>query len=236
MAVTAETTERESPWWQEFRRGVLTVAPIWAGVVPVGIAIAVSALAAGFTPIETIALSGLVFAGAAQIVAVSLFSGGASLIAIVLTVLFVNLRHVLYGMSLHRQLPERTRPSRPVLAFFLVDESYGIATRDHLDGRGGAAFYMGAGFSFYIVFLLSTVAGVAVGSAVPDTERIGLDFVFPLMFVALIVPLLRSKRHVLVAGSAGVIALCLGQVAGGGVTVLLTTLVAAAFGAWLERS
>ena len=226
----------ESPYWQEFRRGVVTIAPLWAGAVPFGIAIGISAMAAGFSSFEAIALSALVFAGAAQVAVISLFSGGAGLLAITLTALFLNLRHVLYGLSLDRQLGDNPRPSRPILAFLMIDETYGVATRDHMDGRGGHAFFFGASLSVYLVYCLSTITGVLLGSVLPDPERIGIDFIFPLMFVALLVPLLRSRRLVLVAGVAALLALGMGQIASSGTTILVTTVGAASLGAWLERS
>ena len=235
MEIQATSKSQDSVYWSEFRRGVITIAPLWAGAVPFGIAIGISAVAAGFSGFESFALSALVFAGAAQIAVVSLFSGGAGLLAITLTTLMVNLRHVLYGMSLDRQLDAKPRPGRAILAFLMIDETYGVATRDHMDGRGGHAFFFGASLSVYLVYCLSTLAGVLLGSVLPDPESIGIDFIFPLMFVALVVPLLRSRKLVIVAGVAGLLALGLGTFTGGGTTVLITTILAASLGAWLER-
>jgi 4-azaleucine resistance transporter AzlC len=221
---------------QEYRRGVLAIAPLWIAAVPFGVAIGISAKTAGFSSIESVALSVLVFAGAAQIAIISLFSGGAGFVAIILTTLFLNLRHVFYGLSLSRQLETRTRPGRPVLAFFMIDEAYGLTTRDHHEGRGGHAFYFGASSSLYLVYCLSTFAGVLLGSILPEPETIGLDVIFPLLFVGLLVPLLKTRVQLIVAGIAGAMALGLGQVASGGTTILATIVVAATLGAILDRS
>ena len=48
-----------------FRRGFWALAPLWLGVVPFGLAFAVTARAAGLSLLETQALSVFVFAGAA---------------------------------------------------------------------------------------------------------------------------------------------------------------------------
>src|SRR6185437_7585071 len=108
---------------------------------------------------------------------------------IVLTVLALNLRHALYGLSLRRQLGRRTRPPLPLLAFLLTDEAYGVTVRDGLDGGGGPGFLLGAGLSLYGAYNLATLAGVLAGRLLPDPRRLGLDFVFPLTFLALLLPL-----------------------------------------------
>jgi 4-azaleucine resistance transporter AzlC len=236
MATRVERARTNTSYKQEYRRGVLAIAPLWLAAVPFGIAIGVSARTAGFSSFESVALSALVFAGAAQIAIISLFSGGAGVVAIILTTLFLNLRHVFYGLSLNRQFEAGTRPGRPVLAFFMIDEAYGLTTRDHLEGRGGHAFYFGASSSLYLVYCLSTFVGVVLGSVLPEPGTIGLDVIFPLLFAGLLVPLLKTRVQLIVAGTAGAMALVLGQVTSGGTTILVTIIVAAALGAILDRS
>lgn len=219
----------------ELRRGAVAMLPLWMGVAPFGAAFAVIARAGGFGVAETMALSLLVFAGSAQLTTVTLYAAGTAAPAIVLTALLLNLRHVLYAVSLTTFLGRRTRPPRPVLAFFLTDESYGVAVKECLAGRGSAGFLFGASLSLYGCFAVATLAGALLGGLLPDPMSIGLDFIFPLSFLALLLPLLRSRRQVVVAGIAGVAALSLGRVFDGGVTVLLATVLAAAGGVALER-
>jgi predicted branched-subunit amino acid permease len=128
----------------------------------------------------------------------------------------------------------------------LTDEVYGVAVKEQLEGRDARfrdAFLLGAGLSMYASFNLSTLAGALLGSALPGTDRLGLDFIFPLMFLALLVPLLRGPRgasrgvagrRVGVALAAGALALLLGRFVPAGATILLATLAAAALGAWLD--
>lgn len=220
----------------EFQRGVIQVAPVWIGVIPFGIMIGVSSVAAGFSSFEAIAMSAFVFAGAAQAVAISLLSGGAGIIAITITTFFLNLRHILYGMSIDRQLERNTRPGRPVLAFLLIDEAYGITTRDHLEGRGGHAFFFGVSLSFYIVYVLSTATGVLLGSILPDPESLGIDFLFPLIFVGLLVPMLKTRLQLIVVAVAVVTSLLAGMVVDSGNTIVIATVLAAGAGAMLERN
>jgi 4-azaleucine resistance transporter AzlC len=217
------------------RAGFVAMLPLLPGVAPFGLAFALVARAGGFTPLETQALSMLVFAGSAQLATVTLYAGGAGAASIVLATFLLNLRHVLYGLSLAVHLPGQTRPARPLLAFLLTDESYGVTVRAMLDGRGGDAFLFGASSSLYVVFAASTLAGSIAGSALPDPSSIGLDFIFPLSFLALLVPLLRSRRQWIVSATAAAAMFVLSAFLDGGVAVLLAVLVAAGFGVMLER-
>ena len=110
-----------------FRRGFLAIAPLWLGVVPFALAYAVTARSAGLSLVETQALSALVFAGSAQFTAVGLFAAGVGRGEIVLTTLLLNIRHLLYGVSVGRQF-DLSRRERPVAAFFLTDEAFGVAS------------------------------------------------------------------------------------------------------------
>jgi 4-azaleucine resistance transporter AzlC len=241
MIASARTTRRPGSaiderraFRDQFRRGFVAVMPLWPGVVPFGAAFAILARTSGYSAVETQLMSMLVYAGSAQLAMATLYAGGAGAIAIGLTVLVFNLRHVLYGLSADRQMGRDARPRRPILAFFLTDESYGVATREWLAGRGSAAFLFGTGISLYTVYNLATLAGVLFGSLVPDVERSGIAFIFPLSFMALLVPLLRTRRQVLVAAVAAAIALAAGQVLSGGLTILLATIAAALAGTLLD--
>jgi predicted branched-subunit amino acid permease len=80
------------------------MVPPWLGVVPFGLAYAVTARDAGLSLLETQSLSVFVFSGAAQVSAAGLFAAGAAGITIVLTTFLHNIRHVLYGLSLGRSM------------------------------------------------------------------------------------------------------------------------------------
>jgi 4-azaleucine resistance transporter AzlC len=226
----------------EWRRGFLAMVPLWTGVVPFGVTYGVIARQAGFGPIDAQLGSLLVFAGSAQMATVALYEEQAAPLAIVLTALVLNLRHVLYGLSLRRELAAgETRPPRSGLAFFLTDESYGIAVNDAQAASGPSsrparrpdAFLFGASLSLYVVYAAATLAGVTLGALLPDADRLGLDLVFPLSFLALLLPLLRTRRQLAVALSAAALAVALGRL-GGGVAVLGATLGGAALGAALD--
>ena len=123
-----------------FRRGFWAMAPLWLGVVPFALVYAVLARDTGLSLLETQALSALVFAGSAQVSAVGLFGSGAAALEIVSTTFLLNVRHVLYGLSLGRRIP-LSRRQRPVAAYFLTDEAFGVVSAR---GERTLAFLLGA--------------------------------------------------------------------------------------------
>ncbi len=214
-----------------FRSGFRAMTPLWLGVVPFGLAYAVLARDAGLSLVETQALSVLVFAGSAQVSAVGLFGRGAGGLEIVFTTLLLNVRHVLYGLSLGRRVPLTPR-ERVVAAYFLTDEAYGVSV-----ARGARTFpfVLGAELSLFLTWNLATFAGALLGGVIPDPERIGVDFVFPLAFLALLVPLLRRRVDVLVAVVAGALAWLLARGLPGGLPILLAGVAGSLLGALLTR-
>src|SRR5262249_53811080 len=152
-----------------------------------------------------------------------------------LTVLVLNLRHVLYGLSLSRQLATRFRPPLPLLAFLLTDEAYGVTIKDGLDGRGGPRLSLRARLRLYGACNLAPSPRILAATPLHDPQLIGTCFLCRLTFLALLLPLLRNWRQGVVAAISGVAALLLGRVAAGGITILLAAIIAAALGVALER-
>ena len=205
--------------------------PLWLGVAPFAFAYAVLARNTGLSLVETQALSLLVFAGSAQVSAVGLLGRGAGGLEVVLTTFLLNVRHVLYGMSLGRIVP-MTRRERVVGAYLLTDEAYGVSVAA---GARTFPFVLGAEVSLFLVWNVMTLVGALVGGAIPDPERLGVDFVFPVAFIAILVPLLRLRVDVAVAVAAGATAWLLAKVLPGGVPVLGAGVSGALLGAWLSR-
>jgi 4-azaleucine resistance transporter AzlC len=214
-----------------FLAGCQAMAPLWLGVVPFGIAYAVLARDVGLSLVETQALSVLVFAGSAQVSAVGLIGAGAATAEIVLTTFLLNVRHLLYGLALGRRTPLRGW-RRPTAAYFLTDEAFGVVAARP---ERSFAFLLGAELSLFVTWNLSTLSGALVGGAIPDPEELGIDLIFPLAFLALLVPLVRTRVELLVALVSGALAYVLSEALPGGLPILLTGVLGCLLGASLTR-
>jgi 4-azaleucine resistance transporter AzlC len=191
----------------EYRAGVRDSLPVIVGVVPFGLACGIMGVTVGLTPLETVLMSALVFAGAAQFVALTMLGAGpAGWGMIVLATLLINLRHLLMGASLaafvHR-LPVRVKA---LLAFGMVDEVYAL-TMDRVRQKGyDAGYQLGSSLSFFFAWVTSTAAGAFAGGRIADPLAWGLDFAMPAMFLALLIPRLTDKIGAAVCAMAAVVA------------------------------
>ena len=231
---TAEAVVPASTGMSEMRRGALATLPLLPGIFPFGMAYAVSALAAGFSPLETMLISLLVCAGGAQMAFLSVVATGGGPLVAVLTGFLLNLRYLLYGVSLSSWLPRKTRPPRPLLAATMTDEGFALATREERDGRGSTRYLWGANLVLCAAWGVGTLGGLALGQVLPAPETIGLDVIFPLSFIAMLLPLLRTHRDVAVTLIGGLGAFALRGPLGAGPGIVVAVVLAACLGAALD--
>ena len=119
-----------------------------------------------------------------------------------LTTLLLNVRHLLYGLALGRETDLRRR-DRPVAAFFLTDEAFGVIATAK---ERSFPFVFGVELSLFLMWNLATLAGFLAGAAIPDPAELAVDLVFPLAFLALLVPLVRTRAELTVAVASGALA------------------------------
>lgn len=208
--------------------------PIWLGTVPFAVAYAVTARASGLGVWETCFMSLTTFAGASQFAAAGMFGAHAPALGIILTTFLLNARHVLYGLSLSRQLP--MNPAQRLLAAqFLTDEAYGMTVVHGPKDPGGLsfAFLLGAELSLYVSWNLTTLLGALAGSVLPEPEKLGVGVIFPLAFLGLLVPMLTDRLTLLVALVAGLGGWGLSRFLPGGLVVLFAGVGGALLGAAL---
>ena len=212
----------------EFLAGCRDEAPLLLGVAPFGMIYGIAALAAGVPARLAQLASAIVFAGAAQLVIVQMLAAGAGFIPIALTSGLLNLRHVLYSASMAEYVRHLPRRWRLLLAYVLTDEAYAVAVlryqqrhageadqAEHTDSGTPAAdatadlrhwYFLGAGFTLWAGWQLSTAAGLLFGATIPPEWE--LDFAVPLTFIALLTLLLRER-----AGQAAALVAALGALA-----------------------
>jgi predicted branched-subunit amino acid permease len=88
---------------------------------------------------------------------------------------------------------------RNLLSFLLTDQAFAgtlqrFQTSDDL--RANASYFLGSGALLWVIWQLATIAGVLAGQIIPASWQ--LEFVVPLCFLAVLVPLLRDRVSILV--------------------------------------
>jgi 4-azaleucine resistance transporter AzlC len=162
------------------------------------------AVQAGLRPLEVWAMSLLVFAGAAQFVAVPMIAAGTPPLAVILTTYVVNMRHYLMAATLAPAFRRFPRGWLALLAHGVNDESFAVAVARR--NPPDAWTFLGSAVAIAGAFLAGVPVGTELGGLVADPARWGLDFAFPAVFLALVAVQLRRRADWLVAGAAAVVA------------------------------
>ncbi len=191
-----------------FWDGVRAEFPLLIGVFPFGMIYGALALNAGLSALASQMMSSIVFAGSSQFVAAQLVKEGAPGLVIIVTIAVVNLRHMLYSASLAPYLHDLSLRWKILLSYLLTDEAYApAAIKYEKEGvnKHSHWFLLGAGFSLWFTWQVSTGLGVFLGAEIPGW--LPLDFALPLTFIAMVVTALKSKPAIAAALSAGLVAL-----------------------------
>lgn len=189
-----------------FRRGLRAGVPFSVVGFLLAMSFGVLAIQSGLSPVQAVVMSALVHAGSAQFAATSILGAGGALVPAVLAGTLMNARFLAMGIALAPSLPSGP-VTRALQGQAVVDPSWALANRG--DGSFDRHLLMGATVPQYAGWLSGTAVGAFVGDVVGDTDRFGLDAVFPTFFLALLVAELREpgSRGVALVGAAIALAL-----------------------------
>lgn len=215
--------------------GAKGVAPILVGVIPFGLVAGAAVVQAGFGMAESVGMSVIVFAGASQIAATTLFGSGAPLWVALLTALVINSRMFIYGVSIAQYFDKTPGWARPVLGYMLVDQNYASTMTDgrYREDVDVVWYYVGGGAALWIVWQIACVIGAIAGPFIPASW--GLEFTVPLVFLAMLVPAIKDRTAVSVAVVTGVAAAVLVPILPMQSGLIVAILAGMAFGAYLDR-
>jgi 4-azaleucine resistance transporter AzlC len=217
------------------RRLLADSAGIAVSAAGFGFVFGLSAREAGFSPVEAMAMSIIVFGGASQFAAVGYVASGLAWPGILVLTALLNARHLLYSAALRPWLRDVPLPRRAVMAHLLTDEAFALSISHfrrigRTDERG---YWIGAIVATFIPWNLATLGGVVLGAQIPDPGRLGIDVIFPAAMIGLAVGLITGRRELVAAivGSGIAVAVALGSspsigiVAGGIIGPLVALLV-----------
>ncbi|MDC3116841.1 AzlC family ABC transporter permease, partial [Alphaproteobacteria bacterium] len=180
------------------------------GVFPFGVIYGIMAIESGLTPIQAFLMSSIIFGGASQIAFVQLITNASPLGVIVTTVGAINSRHFLYSISMMEYLKTLSIKWRIVLAYLLTDEAYAISIRRFINEPNSPFLHfhlLGTGITLFLSWQISTLTGILLGGDLP--QFLELQFIIPLTFIAIIVPMIKSISTFLVVVTSAFIGLIL---------------------------
>lgn len=121
------TTDLPASPLKDFLTGALHMTPLNLAVVPWAILAGSMAVDSGLTFAQSVAMSAMVFAGAAQLVTLGLLNSGAGVITIIVSVFFITSQHLLYGLTLRPHVRPFSPLQRAGIGFLLTDELFAVS-------------------------------------------------------------------------------------------------------------
>ena len=204
-------------------------------VLLVGTTFGVVARQSGLEPLEIVGMSLLVFAGASQFAMVQLFSQATPAPIVIVSVLFINLRHLLMATSLRPHLGRLPLLWRLLAAYFLTDESFAMATGHFRRGGRSLAYYFTFAMALFVLWNVATVVGIVVGGAMGDPRRFGVDFAITATFLGIVVLAIRRRTDVIIALVAALVAGALALAGASAVAVITAGAIAPLIAVFVRR-
>ena len=178
----------------QFWLGVRMFLPVAISIAAYGVVWGVLAGQAGLSVLEVALMSGLVFAGASQFVALDMWTPGSlPVLSIVIAAGIVNLRMLLMSATLRPLVSHLSLPKQLGAMFFVSDEQWAMTMAEVRKGGGSVAFLLGTGVLSWFAWMGSTLCGRVLGAFIDDPTRYGLDFAFTATFLALLLGMWRGR-------------------------------------------
>lgn len=167
--------------------------PVLFGYETLGIAFGLVLTQTGYPWWLAPIMSLFIYAGAAQFIAVGLFAAGTPLYAILITEALVNIRHIVYGLSLITQY-KGSGKWKPYLIFALTDETYSLlTTTDVPENCNKAQFYGMVSMMDQCYWWTGSVIGALLGQLIPF-DLTGIDFSLTALFVVLTIEQIKKTK------------------------------------------
>ncbi|MBR4386096.1 MAG: AzlC family ABC transporter permease [Treponema sp.] len=190
------------------REAASHTTPIFFGYMAIGIPLGLMVVNAGYPWWLSLVMGLFMYSGAGEYVAIGLFAAGASLAEIAITEFFVNIRHIVYGLSLIEKC-RGTRRWKPFIIYWLTDETYALLCSTEIPARAEKGPFLGTiAFLDFFYWVLGSVIGALACNVLQHFNLAqylnGVDFALSALFAVILCGqigggILEAKK----AGKAG---------------------------------
>ena len=174
---------------------LIKTLPVMTGYIALGIGFGILLAETGHGVLWSALMATLIYAGSMQYVAINLITGGASLITTALTTLFINARHLFYGISMIEKY-KNSGAKKPYLIFSLTDETYSLLCgNDYPENVEKGRYQLAVSAFNHIYWVLGCTIGAVIGQNIPFNTA-GIEFCMTALFVTIFVEQwLSTKKH-----------------------------------------
>ncbi len=196
---------KESP--QRF--AFVQTIPVLLGYIFMGIAFGLMLNDIGYNWMWALLISLSVYSGSMQFVLVTLLSGGASVLTTIAMTLFVNGRHIFYGLSFIDKF-KKMGARYPYMIFSLTDETYSLlcSLKTPKDMDEKKVSFLIANLD-HLYWITGCVLGGVIGELIKFNTT-GVDFAMTALFVVIVIDQwrdMKEHRPAIVGLASGVLCL-----------------------------
>lgn len=223
-----------------FLQGIKDCIPTVLGYLSIGFAAGVVEKTSGLSVLEIALMCLLIYAGSAQFIAAGMIAAKGSIAAIIFTIFFVNLRHLLMSAALSSYFRHLTPLRNLLIGSLLTDETFGVAmTQAANKPLLGEKWMHGLNVTAYSNWFIANIAGAIFGQWITNPGKFGLDFALPAMFIGLLVLQMTSRSKiaidVVVSICAVILVVAVSLVASSSLAVIAATVIASTIGMVIEK-
>ncbi len=179
-----------------FQAAFPVTIPVLFGYLAIGIPFGLMLVKAGYPwPLAPL-MSILMYAGAGQYIAIGLFAAKVPLLGMLLTILMVNIRHIVYGLSLIEQF-KGVGKWKAYLIFSLTDETYALLTGVKVPENVNEGDFFGSiALLNQIYWITGSIIGAIAGTWIPFSFA-GIYFALTALFAVLLIEQIRRTKDLL---------------------------------------
>jgi predicted branched-subunit amino acid permease len=208
--------------------------PLGVASIAFGLGFGVLARETGLSFLEAVVMSGTVFAGASQMVAMEAWSDPPAILALTILVTTINIRHVVMGAALRPWMQAIPVLKSHATLAVMTDVNWAMGMAERRKGEADAGIILGGGLILWVGWVCGTALGHTLGEAMGDPRAYGIDVIVPAFFALMLSPLWPGWRNTAPWFCAAVVALLVHSFVGGTWHVVAGGLAGAALGGWLE--
>lgn len=195
----------------EYIYAFVQTVPVLLGYIFLGIAFGLMLQDAGYSYIWAFFISVFVYAGSMQFVLVTLLTGAQSLLTTFIMTLFINGRHIFYGLSFIEKYKKMGK-AYPYMIFSLTDETYSVLCSLKVpEGMNEKKVSFLVSLFDHLYWIAGSVIGALIGQMI-SIDTTGIDFSMTALFVVIVVnQWMENKNHIptLIGFGTAIVALLL---------------------------
>ena len=220
---------------KDFIQGLRDGVPIMAGYFAVSFSFGILAMQGGLSVIQAALTSLTNMTSSGQFAGLQIIAAGGTLVELILTQVIINMRYSLMSLALSPKLDKKIKLwQRLLIAFANTDEIFAVA----MSRERSLTFPYMAGLQILPIFgwTAGTAIGAIAGNLLPAALTAALGIALYGMFIAVVVPVARRSRPVLLSALIAIAISCVLYVlkVSAGISIIVSTVAASALMAFLR--